>query len=63
VERATITLRSKSDDDGNSIRKKRKEVKLKRIVASEQNYIALRRLGHAGDSFNDVVTKLLQIQK
>ncbi len=40
-----------------------RRLKLKRIVASEQNYVALRRLGHAGDSFNDVVTKLLQIQK
>ena len=34
----------------------------KRIVFSERNYFALKTLGHAGDSFNDVISKLLQIE-
>jgi len=37
--------------------------RLKRIVVSEQNYLALKKLGHAGDSFNDVISKLLRIQR
>ncbi len=42
---------------------RRKRLRLKRIVVSERNYIALKRLGHAGDSFNDVISKLLRIQR
>ena len=43
---------------------RRRRLKLKRIVVvSEQDYVALKKLGHAGDSFNDVTTKLLRIQK
>lgn len=42
---------------------RRKRLRLKRIVISEQNYVVLKRLGYAGDSFNDVITKLLRIQK
>jgi predicted CopG family antitoxin len=34
--------------------------RLKQIVVDEENYEALRMLGHARDSFNDVVTRLLQ---
>jgi len=34
--------------------------KLKQIAVDERNYTALKRLGQAGDSFNDVVTELLQ---
>lgn len=41
----------------------RRRLKLKRILVSEQNYVALKKLGLAGDSFNDVTTKLLRIQK
>ena len=37
--------------------------KLKRIVISEHNYLALKMLGHAGDSFNDVISKLLRIER
>jgi predicted CopG family antitoxin len=37
--------------------------KLKRIVISERNYLALKRLGYAGDSFNDVISKLLRIER
>jgi predicted CopG family antitoxin len=40
---------------------RRKRLKLKRIVVSEQNYLTLKKLGHAGDSFNDVISKLLRI--
>jgi hypothetical protein len=36
--------------------------RFKRIVISERNYLALKMLGHAGDSFNDVVSKLLRIE-
>jgi predicted CopG family antitoxin len=42
---------------------KRKRSRLKRIVVSEQNYLALKRQGYAGDSFNDVISKLLRIEK
>ena len=41
----------------------RKRLKLKRIVISERNYLALKRLGQAGDSFNDVVSRLLQVYR
>jgi predicted CopG family antitoxin len=34
--------------------------KLKLIAIDEQNYEELRMLGHTRDSFNDVLTKLLQ---
>jgi predicted CopG family antitoxin len=42
---------------------RRKRLKLKRIVISERNYFALKELGHAGDSFNDVISKLLRIER
>jgi predicted CopG family antitoxin len=42
---------------------RRKRSKLKRIVVSEHNYLALKRLGQAGDSFNDVVSRLLQVYR
>jgi predicted CopG family antitoxin len=41
----------------------RKRLKLKRIVISEHNYLALKKVGYAGDSFNDVVSKLLQVYR
>jgi hypothetical protein len=34
--------------------------KLKNIAISQENYLRLKKLGTAGDSFNDVVTELLQ---
>jgi predicted CopG family antitoxin len=40
---------------------RRKRLKLKRIVVSEHNYLALKKVGYAGDSFNDVISKLLRI--
>jgi predicted CopG family antitoxin len=42
---------------------RRKRSRLKRIVVSERNYFALKELGRAGDSFNDVVSKLLRIER
>jgi predicted CopG family antitoxin len=33
---------------------------LKHIAVDEQNYFILKRLGCAGDSFNDVIEKLLK---
>jgi hypothetical protein len=36
------------------------KTELKRIAVSRKNYHRLKLLGHAGDSFNDVVTKLLE---
>jgi predicted CopG family antitoxin len=33
---------------------------LKMIAVSTENYLALKRLGSAGDSFNDVVTEVLK---
>ncbi|HZC48331.1 MAG TPA: hypothetical protein VE244_04630 [Nitrososphaeraceae archaeon] len=38
-------------------------LKLKQIAISEENYILLKSLGKAGDSFNDVVTGMLKILK
>jgi|SRR5215204_107243 len=43
--------------------RKRRRVRLRRIVVSEHNYFALKRLGYAGDSFNDVISKLLRMEK
>ncbi len=37
--------------------------RFKRIVISERNYMALKRLGYAGDSFNDQISKLLRIER
>jgi predicted CopG family antitoxin len=34
--------------------------KLTTIAVSAKNYLALKRLGNAGDSFNDVVTEVLR---
>jgi len=34
--------------------------KLKHITISEANYLTLKTLGNAGDSFNDVVTGVLK---
>ncbi len=42
---------------------RRKRSRLKRIVVSECNYFALKELGRAGDSFNDVISKLLRIER
>jgi predicted CopG family antitoxin len=39
---------------------RRKRSRLKRIVVSERNYLALKMLGHAGDSFNDVIFKVTE---
>jgi predicted CopG family antitoxin len=33
---------------------------LKHITVNEDNYYALKRLGNAADSFNDVITELLK---
>jgi hypothetical protein len=30
------------------------------IAVSEENYLILKRLGRAGDSFNDVITEILK---
>jgi predicted CopG family antitoxin len=34
--------------------------RLTTIAVSEENYLALKRFGSAGDSFNDVVTEVLK---
>ena len=36
-------------------------MKLKNISVSESNYEKLRNFGHAGESFNDVISELLAI--
>jgi predicted CopG family antitoxin len=33
---------------------------LKHITVDERNYLLLKRLGSAGDSFNDVISRLLK---
>ena len=35
---------------------------LKMIAVSEENYLILKRLGRAGDSFNDVITEILKLR-
>jgi hypothetical protein len=42
---------------------RRRRLKLKRIVIEEHNYLALKKVGYAGDSFNDVVSRLLQVYR
>jgi predicted CopG family antitoxin len=54
---STVTIESPSAITG------RKRSRFKRIVISERNYLALKRLGYAGDSFNDVILKLLRIER
>ncbi len=49
--------------DSSSAIRGTKRSRFKRIVISQHNYLALKRLGYAGDSFNDVVSKLLRIEK
>jgi predicted CopG family antitoxin len=34
--------------------------KLRQIAVSQANYLTLKRLGNAGDSFNDVLTEVLK---
>lgn len=67
-ERTTITLKinkvstvATTTASSLSSSQRRKKLRLKRIVVSEHNYLALKRLGQAGDSFNDVISKLLRI--
>jgi predicted CopG family antitoxin len=66
-ERATITLAELNtvaaitESSPSSSAERRKRLRLKRIVVSEHNYLALKRLGQAGDSFNDVISKLFRI--
>jgi hypothetical protein len=62
-ERTTITLRSKKVTTVSTALARRQRLKFKRIVVSERNYLALKRLGLAGDSFNDVISKLLRIER
>ena len=50
------------DNESSAIRGTRRS-SFKRIVISEHNYLALKRLGYAGDSFNDVISKLLRMQR
>lgn len=40
-----------------------KEKNLKLIVVSRDNYLELKKRGFAGDSFNDVISKLLEQNK
>jgi len=37
-------------------------MRLKHIVISEKNYQLLKELGKTGDSFNDVITKILGVK-
>lgn len=37
-----------------------KDTRFRHIVISKDNYFALKELGKAGDSFNDVIKKLLR---
>jgi hypothetical protein len=62
-ERATITLVSNNISAVLTAAEKRKRLKLKRIVISEHNYLALKKMGYAGDSFNYVVSRLLQVYR
>src|SRR5215216_2093861 len=48
--------------ESSGTRGRRRSSRFKRIVISERNYLALKKLGYAGDSFNDVISKLLRIE-
>jgi predicted CopG family antitoxin len=48
------SLRYKSVTKGMSVKT------LKHITVDERNYLTLKRLGSAGDSFNDVISQLLK---
>ncbi len=67
LERTTITLGDKDQQkmatESLEATKKRTRTKLRRIVVSEHNYFALKSLGFAGDSFNDIISRLLLIEK
>jgi predicted CopG family antitoxin len=43
-----------------SLQTQKQRTVLKMIAVSEDNYLVLKSLGHAGDSFNDVVTEVLK---
>jgi predicted CopG family antitoxin len=43
-----------------SLQTQKEKTTLKVIAVSEENYLALKKLGTAGDSFNDVVTEVLK---
>jgi predicted CopG family antitoxin len=43
-----------------SLQTQKQRTVLKMIAVSEDNYLALKSLGRAGDSFNDVVTEVLK---
>jgi predicted CopG family antitoxin len=43
-----------------SLQTQKEKTTLKMIAVSEENYLALKKLGTAGDSFNDVVTEVLK---
>jgi predicted CopG family antitoxin len=43
-----------------SLQTQKEKTILKMIAVSEKNYLALKKRGGAGDSFNDVVTELLK---
>jgi predicted CopG family antitoxin len=49
-------ITSKTSNNSSSITAK----KLKMIAVSEANYQKLRELGHTPESFNDVITKLIE---
>jgi predicted CopG family antitoxin len=49
--------------ESSETKRKGKRTRLKRIVVSEHNYLALKKLGYAGDSFNDVISRLLRIER
>ncbi len=55
---STVTIESSSSET-----RGRRNSRFKRIVISERNYLTLKKLGYAGDSFNDVISKLLRIEK
>jgi predicted CopG family antitoxin len=38
-------------------------LKLRQITVSQENYLTLKSMGKAGDSFNDVVSGILKILK
>ena len=43
-----------------SLQTQKQRTVLKMIAVSEDNYLVLKSLGRAGDSFNDVVTEVLK---
>ena len=59
----SVNSSSKSRGGNNRLMIQHQKQKLRNIAITEDHYFALKALGQAGDSFNDVVGKILAERK